>query len=94
MTIETDQDEETTTTEAAAEALAATRGQKQSGADAVTSHHRQWRRCSMEGAQGTPTLTKMECEDLLISSSNAGNSYALVEHFRKGCKQRSRWQMR
>jgi hypothetical protein len=46
------------------------------------------------GAQGTPTSTKMECEDLLISSSNAGNSFALVKHFRRGCKQSSRWQVR
>jgi hypothetical protein len=94
MTIEMDQDEETTTTEAVAEALAATRGQKRSGADVVTSHHRQRRRCSMEGAQGTPTSTKMECEDLLISSLSAGNSFALVEHFRRGCKRISRWQVR
>jgi hypothetical protein len=46
------------------------------------------------GAQGTPTSTKMECEDLLISSWSAGNSFASVEHFRKGCKQSSRWQVR
>jgi hypothetical protein len=48
----------------------------------------------MEGAQGTPTSTKMECKDLLISSSSAGNSFALVEHFRRGCKRSSRWQVR
>jgi hypothetical protein len=44
----------------------------------------EWRRCRDQpppsaeemlngGAQGTPTSTKMECEDLLISSSSAGN---------------------
>jgi hypothetical protein len=38
-TIEMDQYKGTTTTEAVAEALAATRGQKRSGADVVTSHH-------------------------------------------------------
>jgi hypothetical protein len=46
------------------------------------------------GAQGTPTLTKMECKDLLICSSSAGNSFALVKHFRRGCEQSSRWQVR
>jgi hypothetical protein len=83
-----------TTTEVVAEALAAIRGQKQSGTDAVISHRRQRKRCSMGGAQGTPTSTKMECEDLLISSLSAGNSFALVKHLRKGCKQSSRWQVR
>jgi hypothetical protein len=29
----------------------------------------------------------MECEDLLISSLSVGNSFASVEHFRKGCKE-------
>jgi hypothetical protein len=46
------------------------------------------------GAQGIPTSTKMECEDLLISLLSAGNSFALVEHFRRGCNQSSRWQVR
>jgi hypothetical protein len=84
----------TTTTAAVAEALAVIRGQKQSGTDVVISHRCRQKRCSMGGAQGTPTSTKMECEDLLISSLSAGNSFASVEHFRKGCKQSSRWQVR
>jgi hypothetical protein len=82
MTIVTDHDVRTTTTEAVAEALTAIRGQKWSGTDIVISHHRQWKRCSME------------CKDLLISSLSAGNSFALVEHFRRGCKQSSQWQVR
>jgi hypothetical protein len=87
----TDHDVGTTTMEEVAEALATIQGQKQSGTDAVISHHHQCKRCSMGGAQGTPTSTKMECEDMLISSLSAGNSFSLVEHFRKGCKQSSRW---
>jgi hypothetical protein len=46
------------------------------------------------GAQDTPSSTKMECEDLLISSSSARNFFASVEHFRRGCKRSSRWQVR
>jgi hypothetical protein len=84
-----DHDVGTTTTAVVAEALAAIRGQKQNGADAVISHRRRRKRCSMGDAQGTPTLTKMECKDLLISSLSAGNSFASVEHFRKGCKQKA-----
>jgi hypothetical protein len=79
--------------EGVAEVLAATRGQKRSGANVMTSHQHQRRRCSLEGAQGTPTSTKMECEDLLISTSSAGNSFALVEHIRRECKRSSRWQV-
>jgi hypothetical protein len=67
MTTVTDHDVGITTTEAVAEAPAVIQGQKQSGADVVISHLRQRKRCSMGGAQGTPTSTKMECEDLLIS---------------------------
>jgi hypothetical protein len=46
------------------------------------------------GEQDTRTLIKMECEDPLISSLSAGNSFASVEHFRRGCKPSNRWQVR
>jgi hypothetical protein len=46
------------------------------------------------GVQATPTSTKMECEDPLISSLSAGNFFASVDHFRRGCKRNSRWQVR
>jgi hypothetical protein len=85
-----DHDMGTTTTTVVAEALAAIQGQKQSGANVVISHRHRQKRCSMGDAQGTPTSTRMECEDLLISSLSAGNSFASVEHFRKGCRQSSR----
>jgi hypothetical protein len=85
--IATGQNEGTTTMEAVAEVLAAIRGKKQSGTDVVISHSYQQRRCSMGAAQGTPTSTKMECKDLLIFSLSAGSSFALVEHFRRGCNQ-------
>jgi hypothetical protein len=70
------------------------RGQKQSGADDMISHRCQQKRCSMGGAQDTHTSIKMECEDPLISSLSAGNSFASVEHFRRGCKPSSRRQVR
>jgi hypothetical protein len=89
-----DRYEGTTTTAAVAGALAAIRCQKRSGADDMISHRCQQKKCSMEGAQDTPTSTKMECEDLLISSSSAGSFFASVEHFRRGCKWSSRWQVR
>jgi hypothetical protein len=41
----------------------------------------------MEGAQGTLTSVKTVSEDLHISSSSAGNSFVLVERFKRGCKQ-------
>jgi hypothetical protein len=93
MIIVTDRDEGTTTTAVVAGALAAIRGQKRSGTDDVISHSCQQKRCSIEGAQDTRTLIKMECEDPLISSLSAGNSFASVEHFRRGCKPSSRWQV-
>jgi hypothetical protein len=89
-TIAMDQDGGTTTMEVAAEAPTAIRGQKQSGIDTVMSHRRLRKRCSIEGAQGTPISTKMEFEDPLISSSSAESSFASVEHFRRGCKQNNR----
>jgi hypothetical protein len=94
MIIATDHDEGTATTAAVADALAAIRGQKRSGADDVISHNCQQKRCSMGGAQDIRTSIKMECEDPLISSLSAGNSFASVEHFRRGCKPSSRWQVR
>jgi hypothetical protein len=87
-------DEGITTTGVVAKAEAAIRGQKRSGADDVISHRCQRKRCSMGGAQDTPSSTKMECKDLLISSSSVGNFFASVEHFRRGCKRSSRWQVR
>jgi hypothetical protein len=48
----------------------------------------------MGDAQDTHTSIKMECEDPLISSLSAGNSFASVEHFRRGCKPSSRWHVR
>jgi hypothetical protein len=77
-------------------ALAAIRGQKWSGADDVISHSCQQKRCSMGGggAQDTRTSIKMGYEDPLISSLSAENSFASVEHFRRGCKPSSRWQVR
>jgi hypothetical protein len=86
-TIATYRDEETTITAAVAEALAVIRGQKRSGVDDATSHNCQQKRCSMEGAQGTPTSIKMASEDPHISSSSAGNSSASVKRFKRGCKQ-------
>jgi hypothetical protein len=93
-TIVTGPDEGTTTMGAVAEALAVIQGQKWSGTDDVISHHYQQKRCSMGGVQDTPTSTKMEYEDLLISSLSVGNFFASVEHFRRGCKRSSRWQVR
>jgi hypothetical protein len=87
-------DEEITTMGVVAEAEAAIRGQKRSGADDVNSHRCQQKRWSVGGAQDTPTSIKMECEDPIISSLSAGNSFASVEHFRRGCKWSSRWQVR
>jgi hypothetical protein len=75
-------------------ALAVTRSQERSGADDAISHSCQQKRCSMEGAQGTCTSIKTESEDPHISSSSAGNSFVLVEHFKKGCKLSSQWQAR
>jgi hypothetical protein len=80
--------------EAVAEVLAAIQGKKWSGANIVISHSCQQRRCSMGGAQGIPTSTKMECEDLLTFSLSAGSSFTLVEHFRRGCNQSNQWQVR
>jgi hypothetical protein len=78
-----------------AEALAAIRSQERSGADDMTSHSCQQKRCSMGGgAQDARTSIKMESEDLLISSSSARNSFALVEHFRRGCKPSNQWLVR
>jgi hypothetical protein len=94
MTIATGRDEGITTKGVVAEAEATIRGQKRSGADDVIGHRCQRKRCSMGGAQDTPTSIKMECEDPLISSLSAGNSFASVEHFRRGCKRSSQWQVR
>jgi hypothetical protein len=93
MIITTDHDEGTTTTAVVAGALAAIRGQKQSGANDVISHSCQQKRCSMGGAQDTHTVIKMGYEDPLISSLSAENSFASVEHFRRGCKPNSWWQV-
>jgi hypothetical protein len=92
--IVTDHDEGTTTMAAVAGALAAIQGQKWSGADDVISHRCQQKRCSTGDAQDTRTSIKMECKDPPISSLSAGNSFASVEHFRRGCKLSSRWQVR
>jgi hypothetical protein len=92
--ITTGLDEEITAMRVVAEAEAAIRGQKRSGADDMISHRCQQKRCSMGVARDTPTSIKMECEDPLISSLSAGNSFASVEHFRRGCKRSSRWQVR
>jgi hypothetical protein len=61
--IATDNGEGTTTTAAATGALATIRGQKRSGADDVTNHRCQQKRCSMGDAQNTRTSIKMECKD-------------------------------
>jgi hypothetical protein len=79
-------DEETTTMAVAAGALAPIRSQERSGADDAISHSCQQKRCSMGGAQDIRTSIKMKSEDPLISSSSAGNSFASVEHFKRGCK--------
>jgi hypothetical protein len=71
---------------AVAEALVAIRSQERSAADDAISHNCQQKRCLMGGAQDTRTSIKMESEDPLIFSSSAGNSFASVEHFRRGCK--------
>jgi hypothetical protein len=84
-------DEGTITTVVVAEALAMIRSQEQGGVDDVTSHNCQQKRCSMEGAQGTLTSIKMASEDRHISSSSAGNSFASVEHSKKGCKPSNQW---
>jgi hypothetical protein len=80
--------------EVVAGVLAATRSQERSGTDDAISHSCQQKRCSMEGAQDTCTSIKMESEDPLISSSSAGNSFASVEHFRRGCKLSNQWPVR
>jgi hypothetical protein len=87
-------DEETTTMAVVAGALAAIQSQERSGAGDAISHSCQRKRCSMEGAQDTHTSIKMESEDPLMSSSSAGNSFASVEHFRRGCKLSNRWPVR
>jgi hypothetical protein len=94
MIIAMDHNEGTTTTAVVVGALAAIRGLKRSGADDVISHSYQQKRCPMGGAQDTRTSIKMECEDPLISSLIAGDSFASAEHFRRGCKPSSRWQVR
>jgi hypothetical protein len=94
MIVATERDEETTTMTVVAGALAAIQSKDRSGADDVISHSCQRNRCSMGGAQDTRTSIKMESEDPLISSSSAGNSFASVEHFRRGCKPSSRWPVR
>jgi hypothetical protein len=89
-----DRDEGTTTTAVVAGALAVIQGQKWSGADDVISHSCQQKRCPMGGAQDTRTSIKMGYEDPLISSLSAENPFTSVEHFRRGCKPNSRWQVR
>jgi hypothetical protein len=92
--ITTEHDEGTTTTAAVAGALAAIQGQKWSGTDDVISHGCQQKRCSIGDAQDTRTSINMECKDPLISTLSAINSFASVEHFRRGCKPSSWWQVR
>jgi hypothetical protein len=87
-------DEQTTTMAVVVGALAAIRSQERSGAEDAISHSCQWKRCSMGGAQDTRTSIKMESEDPLISSSSVGNSFASVEHFKRGCKPSNRWPVR
>jgi hypothetical protein len=94
MIIATERDEETISMAVVAGALAVIRSQEWSGADDVTSHSCQRKRCLMEGAQGTHTSIKMESEDPHIFSLSAGSSFVLVEHFRKGCKPSNRWPAR
>jgi hypothetical protein len=94
MIIATERDEETTTMVVVAGALAVIRSQGRSGADDAISHSCQQKRCLMEGAQGTHTSIKTASEDLCISSSSAGNSFVLVEHFKKECKPSNRWPAR
>jgi hypothetical protein len=91
--ITTDRDKGTTITVVVAGALAVIRGQKRSGANDAISHSCQQKRCSMGDAPDTRTSIRMGYEDLLISSLSAENSFASVEHFRRGCKSSSRWQV-
>jgi hypothetical protein len=94
MTIATVHDEGTTTMVVVAGALAVIRSQELSGTDDAINHSCQLKRCSMEGAHGTRTSTKMEFEDLLISSSSVENSSVSVERFKRECRQRNRWPVR
>jgi hypothetical protein len=84
-TTTTDQGRGTLITEVVAEALTTIRGQKWSGIGVVTNHHFRQKKCSMEGAPGTPTLTRMEGENQHISSLSAGNSFGSAKRFRKKC---------
>jgi hypothetical protein len=94
MTIATVRGEGTTTMAVVAGALAVIRSQELSGADDAISHSCQQKRCSMEGAHGTRTLTKMEFEDPLTSSSSAENSFISVKRFKRECRPSNRWPVR
>jgi hypothetical protein len=91
MIIAMERDEKTTIMAIVAGALVVIRSEERSGTDDAISHSCQWKRCSMEGEQGTRTLIKTESEDLHISSLSAGNSFISVEHFKKGCKPSNQW---
>jgi hypothetical protein len=73
----------THTTEAAAEAPTAIRGQKRSGIGVGTNHHPRRKNCSTGGVPGTLTSTRMAGENQHISSSSARNSFGLAKHFRR-----------
>jgi hypothetical protein len=94
MTIATVHDEGTTTMAVVAGALAVIRSQELSGADDAISHNYRQKRCSMEGACGTRTSTKMEFEDPLTSSSSVENSFVSVERFKRECRPSNRWPVR
>jgi hypothetical protein len=85
MTTMTDPGKGTTTTEAAVEALAATRGQGRNGVDVVMHRHFRRRRCSTEGVPGTPTSTRTGGENPRISLSSVGSSFGLVKRFNTRC---------
>jgi hypothetical protein len=87
-------DEETTTMEVVAGALAATRSQEWSATDDAISHSCHQKRCSTGGAQDTHTSIKVEFEDPLTSSSSAENSFVLVERFKRGWRPSNRWPVR
>jgi hypothetical protein len=63
-----------------------------SGAD--SSHSYRQRKCSTADAQGIHTSTKTEYDDLHTSSSNAGNSFVLIVHFRRGWAPINQWRGR
>jgi hypothetical protein len=80
--------------EVVAGALVTTRSQERSGANDAINHSYHQKRCSMGGAHGTRTSTKMEFEDPLTSSSSAENSFVSVERFKRGCRPSNQWPVR